>query len=108
LKFFEKDTILWGELPDTDFYKKLISLRKNHEVFWNNNHNIEFMDSLPKGLVGFKRWTKNFTFKIVLNLSGNIQTLDSGLASGTILFIDGFSDKKRISNYGYIVCKENT
>lgn len=108
LKFFEKDTILWGELPDTNFYKKLISLRKNHGVFWNNNHNIEFMDSLPKGLVGFKRWTKNFTFKIVLNLSGNIQILDSGLASGTILLIDGFSDKKRISNYGYIVCKENT
>jgi glycosidase len=107
LKFFDKDTIIWGDVPDGKFYQELINLRKGHKVFCNTNHNLEFMGNLPPGLVGFKRWTKDATFQIVVNLSDQDQELDPGLIPGLILFGDGISQKTTIARHGYLVCKEN-
>ena len=106
LRFFDKDTIPWDDVPDSKFYQELIALRKGHKVFWNTNHNLEFMGSLPPGLVGFKRWTKDATFQIVVNLSDQDQELDPGLIPGSILFGDGISQKTIIAWHGYLVCKE--
>ena len=36
LKFFEKDTINWGNYKKQDFYKRLNHLLKSHKVLWNN------------------------------------------------------------------------
>jgi len=107
LRFFDKDTIPWDDVPDSKFYQELINLRKGHKVFWNTNHNLEFMGSLPPGLVGFKRWTKDATFQIVVNLSDQDQELDPGLIAGSMLFSDGISQKTTIPRHGYLVCKEN-
>ena len=107
LRFFDKDTIPWDDVPDSKFYQELINLRKGHKVFWNTNHNLEFMGSLPPGLVGFKRWTKDATFQIVVNLSDQDQELDPGLIAGSMLFSDGISQKTTIARHGYLVCKEN-
>ena len=107
LRFFDKDTIPWDDVPDSKFYQELINLRKGHKVFWNTNHNLEFMGSLPPGLVGFKRWTKDATYHIVVNLSDQDQELDPGLIAGSILFGDGISQKTIIARHGYLVCKEN-
>ncbi|MEE3188966.1 MAG: alpha-amylase family glycosyl hydrolase [Candidatus Neomarinimicrobiota bacterium] len=107
LRFFDKDTIPWDDVPDSKFYQELINLRKVHKVFWNTNHNLEFMGSLPPGLVGFKRWTKDATFQIVVNLSDQDQELDPGLIAGSMLFSDGISQKTTIARHGYLVCKEN-
>ena len=107
LRFFDKDTIPWDNVPDSKFYQDLISLRKEHEVFWNTNHNLEFMGSLHPGLVGFNRWTKNATFHIVVNLSDQDQELDPGLIAGSILFGDGISQKTTITRHGYLICKDN-
>ena len=107
LRFFDKDTIPWDDVPDSKFYQELIDLRKGHKVFWNTNHNLEFMGNLPPGLVGFKRWTKDATYHIVVNLSDQDQELDPGLIAGSILFGDGISQKTTIARHGYLVCKEN-
>ena len=107
LSFFDKDTIPWDDVPDSKFYQELISLRKEHEAFWNTNHNLEFMGSLPPGLVGFNRWTKNATFHIVVNLSDQDQELDPDLISDSILFSDGISQKTTINGYGYLICKND-
>ena len=107
LRFFDKDTIPWDDVPDSKFYQELINLRKGHKVFWNTNHNLEFMGSLPPGLVGFKRWTKGATYHIVVNLSDQDQELDPGLIAGSMLFSDGISQKTTIARHGYLVCKEN-
>ena len=106
LRFFDKDTIPWDDVPDSKFYQELIDLRKGHKVFWNTNHNLEFMGSLPPGLGGFKRWTKDATYHIVVNLSDQDQELDPGLIAGSILFGDGISQKTTIAWHGYLVCKE--
>ena len=107
LRFFDKDTIPWDDVPDSKFYQELINLRKGHKVFWNTNHNLEFMGNLPPGLVGFKRWTKGATYHIVVNLSDQDQELDPGLIAGSMLFSDGISQKTTIARHGYLVCKEN-
>ena len=107
LRFFDKDTIPWDDVPDSKFYQELINLRKGHKVFWNTNYNLEFMGSLPPRLVGFKRWTKDATYHIVVNLSDQDQELDPGLIPGSILFGDGISQKTTIARHGYLVCKEN-
>ena len=65
------------------------------------------MGNFPSGLVGFKRWTKDATFQIVVNLSDQDQELDPGLIPGSILFGDGISQKTTIVRHGYLVCKEN-
>lgn len=36
LKFFEKDSIAWGNYKKQDFYKRLNNLLKTHQVLWNN------------------------------------------------------------------------
>ena len=107
LRFFDKDTIPWDDVPDSKFYQELINLRKGHKVFWNTNDNLEFMGSLPPGLVGFKRWTKGATYHIVVNLSDQDKELDPGLIAGSMLFSDGISQKTTIARHGYLVCKEN-
>jgi glycosidase len=37
LKFFEKDSISWGDYTLTDFYKKLIDLKKRNKALWNGS-----------------------------------------------------------------------
>jgi len=107
LKFFDKDTIIWGDAPDSKFYQKLISLRKRHKVFWNTNHNLKFMSNLRPGLVGFKRWNKDDSFQIVVNLSEQDQELDPSLIDGSILLGDGISQKTTIARHGYLVCNND-
>ena len=105
LKFFEKDTIQWNNFPDGNFYKQLISLRKKHPVFWSNNTTLEFMDGLPDGVVGFKRWNKNNTYHVLLNLSNQLQKIDSGLISGNLIINDENSSIHSLANNGYFITK---
>ncbi len=35
LKFFEKDTIAWGNYPKQDFYKSLLDLKHRNQALWN-------------------------------------------------------------------------
>ena len=105
LKFFEKDTIQWNNFPDGNFYKQLINLRKKHPVFWSNNTTLEFMDGLPDGVVGFKRWNKNNTYYVLLNLSNQLQKIDTGLISGNLIINDENSSIHSLANNGYSITK---
>jgi len=105
LKFFEKDTIQWNNFPDGNFYKQLISLRKKHPVFWSNNTTLEFIDGLPDGVVGFKRWNENNTYYVLLNLSNQLQKIDSGLISGNLIINDENSSIHSLANNGYFITK---
>ena len=65
------------------------------------------MGNLPPGLVGFKRWNKDDSFQIVVNLSEKDQELDPGLIDGSILLGDGISQKTTIARHGYLVCNND-
>ena len=103
LKFFEKDTIDWKNFPDGNFYKQLIEFRKKNSVFWSNNHTLEFLDGLPKDVVGYKRWDNDNTYFIIINLSNNFKELDRGLLSGNLLMKDENSSSHFIAVNGYLV-----
>jgi len=72
LKFFEKDSISWGNYSYTDFYKKLISLKKENPALWNgfvggSFKRIELTDT--KNIFAFVREKGNNKIVVILNLS---------------------------------------
>ena len=105
LEFFEKDTIHWSDFPNHEFYKSLNALRKNESVFWNYHSSIEFLDTLPSGLVGYKRTYKEEVCYVILNLRDEKIFLNKNQKDKRILFKDKNSDSNFISTYGYIVYK---
>ncbi len=105
LKFFEKDTIQWNNFPDGNFYKQLIRLRKKHPVFWSNNTTLEFLDGLPKDIVGFKRWDSKNTYYVILNFSNQAQEIDSELLSENYIVKDENSSGQLLAGDGYLIFK---
>lgn len=74
LRFFEKDTIVWGPLVHQQFYKKLIQIKKLHVPLWNgefgspmtplkHNHNAR--------VIAFARTNENETVIALFNLSSD-------------------------------------
>ena len=104
LEFFEKDIISWGDIPDSKFYQKLITLKKSNPVFWNNNHSLSFMDSLPEGIIGFYRQYKEKQFGTIINLTSEGSLLKIS-DSSDILFKDENSRSDSIAPSGYLVYK---
>ena len=104
LEFFEKDIISWGDIPDNKFYQKLITLKKSNPVFWNNNHSLSFMDSLPEGIIGFYRQYKEKQFGTIINLTSEGSLLKIS-DSSDILFKDENSRSDSIAPSGYLVYK---
>ena len=74
-----------------------------NSVFWSNNHTLEFLDGLPKDVVGYKRWDNDNTYFIIINLSNNFKELDRGLLSGNLLMKDENSSSHFIAVNGYLV-----
>ena len=103
LKFFEKDTIQWNNFPDGSFYKKLIRLRKKHSVFWSNNTTLEFIDGLPKDVVGFKRWDSKNTYYVILNFSNQVQEIGPEFVSENCVVKDENSSNHILASNGYLI-----
>ncbi len=105
LKFFEKDTIQWKHYPDSLFYKKLINVRKNHPVFWSDNFSLNFLEGLPKGVLGLKRSKNNEDYFILLNLSSEPKRFNFNKNPLDVIFIDETSSQNLLSKNGYIIYK---
>ena len=103
LKFFEKDSIQWNNFPDGNFYKQLIRLRKKHPVFWSNNTTLEFLDGLPKDVVGFKRWNSKSTYYVILNFSNQAQEIGPGFLSEHYIVKDESSSNHMLASNGYFI-----
>ncbi|HEX2936321.1 MAG TPA: alpha-amylase family glycosyl hydrolase [Bacteroidales bacterium] len=72
LQFFEKDSIDWADYPLTDFYKKLISLKKRNVALWNGNEggNIQPVSISHDSLaIAYIRQKDTQKVLVVLNLS---------------------------------------
>lgn len=95
LSFFGKDSIDWSELPLENFYKKLITLKKENPALWSGEFGgeVKRIDSAEdsKFVYAFTRKKGDNSVTVVLNLSGETQTADLSLR-GT--FEDVFSGKK--------------
>lgn len=85
LKFFEKDSIDWANYPLSNFYKKLIALKKRNQALWNGNEGSRIQpvpvshDSLA---IAYIREKDSQKVLVILNLSA--KTLDVKLKSDNL------------------------
>ncbi|BDD08929.1 alpha-amylase [Fulvitalea axinellae] len=78
LRFFDKDTINWGDYKYQKFYKKLFQAKKENVALWNGAYGGEFKrvhTSLPDQVFAYSRAKNNNTVLTVLNFSPEQQTV---------------------------------
>jgi glycosidase len=117
LKFFEKDSITWGDYRYTDFYKQLISIKKENTALWNGLaggifKRIHLTDK--KNVFAFIREKDNNKVVVFINLSKKHRKfiLRTDIANGK--YRDAFSggeielrkyDKMQMAPWEYKVLK---
>lgn len=88
LRFFEKDTIDWSNLPYADFYRTLNNLKTRNKALWNGTAGGKMME-ISKGqnpnVFAFSREKDGDKVLVLLNLSAEKQafTIDRELFTGT-------------------------
>jgi glycosidase len=78
LKFFEKDSIDWKNDETTDFYKKLIALRKSNNALYNGSQGgrkVRVYTGRDTSVYAFYREANQEKVFVVLNLSAKEQSL---------------------------------
>lgn len=76
LRFFDKDTILWGDYPLADFYRRLNALKHEQRALWNGRHGgawREIKHEHPRSIAAFVRTAEDSKIIVVLNLSADTQ-----------------------------------
>jgi glycosidase len=112
LKFFVKDTIIFGKYQRADFYKKLLTLRKTNPALASNASYTKLTTNNDAAIFAYVRQQDKHKVLVVLNLSNatQIATTSNEIINGqaTNLFT-GNSDKVTagakisIAPWGYIV-----
>lgn len=79
LEFFEKDPIEWKDYKYQDFYTTLVGLKRDNPALWNGDFggDLEFIQ-VPEGSEGvlaYKRQKDDSEVVVVLNFSGNQQSV---------------------------------
>jgi len=101
LKFFTKDTVEYSESEYTEFYKKLIQLRKNNKMFWSGEAGGDFetLNTTNKDVFAFKRFNDIADAFIILNLSDESQDIiiPQGIAGA---YNDYFAGESSVINEG--------
>jgi glycosidase len=72
LAFFDRDPIAWHASPYTEFYRKLLALRKSNSALWNGEFGAvmeQVPNSAPKQVFSFVRANTRDKVFVVLNLS---------------------------------------
>ncbi len=72
LKFFEKDEIVWSQLPLANFYKELLTLKKQNPALWNGQYGgtyTRISTSDDKRIFAFVRQKDSHQVFVILNLS---------------------------------------
>ncbi len=71
LKFFERDPIDWKECDLTEFYRKLIRLKKDNIALWNGEFggDFEFLKTENDKVIAYYRDNPNSNVLVILNLS---------------------------------------
>lgn len=88
LRFFDKDTIDWSELPLEGFYKSLHQLKKNNEALWSGEYGGQAerinKNNNTTNIYAFKREKNGNQVIVLLNLSDSEQevTLDKSAPKG--------------------------
>ncbi len=95
LRFFEKDTIDWSDIPLHDFYKTLLNLRKENTALWSGDYggrSIRINADNGENVYAYKRSKNGDNVVVFLNLTMDQQEFN--LKSGQIPsgLVDVFSN----------------
>lgn len=73
LRFFEKDSILWGNYRLKDYYSKLLKLRVENSAMWSGDTNNIFkkLNLNNEMLFAYKRFNKTDEVYVFLNFSND-------------------------------------
>lgn len=87
LAFFEKDAIDWSELPYEDFYRDLITLKRENKAIFNGPFGgpVEFVETTNDRILSFIREKEKNKVIVIMNLSNRQQstTLSFGNHEGS-------------------------
>lgn len=114
LKFFVKDTIIFGKYQREAFYKTLLNLRKNNVALAPNASYVKLVSNNDAAIFAYARQTKNNKIVVITNLSAKSQTftIDNNVIDGEAENV--FDNKKEtvksktnitLKPWGYIVYK---
>ncbi|MBI9037968.1 MAG: alpha-glucosidase C-terminal domain-containing protein [Bacteroidales bacterium] len=115
LEFFEKDQIDWDKFQLNDFYKKLLTLKKNNKALWNGSYGgkmIRIPTSNDEAIFAFTREKDGDKIFAIFNFTGEEQNVVLSVESFTGNYQDVFSGNKRnfsaneeieIGPWGYFV-----
>ena len=112
LKFFVKDTIIFGKYKRANFYSKLLTLRKNNAALTPNASYTKISSNNNAAIFAFARQATNKKVVVITNLSNKKQTfiLKNEIVNGEANNI--FSNKKEklqanknisLNAWGYLV-----
>ena len=103
LRFFEKDTIDFSEIPLADFYTTLLKLRKDNEALWSGDfggRSIQINADNEEHVYAYSRSKNGNNVVVMLNLSGDAQSfnLEPGYISGSHVEV--------FSNESFVITEE--
>lgn len=78
LRFFEKDTIEWGDYKYEDFYRKITRVNREEPALWNGHYGGEFIKwntTADDALYAFQRRKDSSEVVTIVNLSSEPQTV---------------------------------
>ncbi len=77
LKFFDKDQIDWGSYSRTEFYRRLLALKKKHPALTNSHEprNMELIETGNDHVFAFWRIAEKDRVRVVVNLSADPVTV---------------------------------
>jgi glycosidase len=80
IAFFEKDAVDWKGYKRSSLYTRLLTLKTRNPALWNGTAGgtLVFEDSGNPNIVAFTRKRGRSIVRVVVNLSGTIQTAPSG------------------------------
>lgn len=90
LAFFEKDTIIWGEVAYQDFYSKLVEIKHDNPALHNGEYGgvPNFINTDNANVISYSRMKDDNEVVVVINFSDENQEVS--LPEGTS-FVDFFS-----------------
>ncbi len=94
LRFFDKDTIDWGNYRLADFYRRLNTLKHEHAALWNGRHGgswREIRHEHPEAVAAFTRTNEGDKVLVVVNLSARPQAVRLQLGQDAGRYRDYFS-----------------
>jgi glycosidase len=106
LKFFDKDTIAWGNYTMAPVYKNLLELKKDHQALWNGNYGgtmTRISTAADSVVYSFERTKNQDKVLVFLNFSGKEQTFSINDSVYFGKYISLFAQKKCEISKDYIL-----